>query len=194
MNKAVDIFSRREAVAAAGYQQRGEEGHSELGWYVLWTHSNCEMSVHEQLTSKGYSLFVATIDKWSNGSVKKHKYRVPMFSGYVFIHHAIDKYDYLDICKTKGVVRILGARWDRLARIPEEEIEMIRLASSNGASCIPYPYLKKGDKVRITRGALENLEGILVESAEEKGLLVVSIDLLRRSVAIEVDCRHVVPA
>lgn len=194
MQRVENICSRPERFGADEYLRNSQEDPAQQGWFVLWTHSNCEMSVHKQLTAKGYNLFLAMTDKWSSGSARKYKVRVPMFSSYVFINHAIDKYDYLDICNTKGVVTILGPRWDRLAQIPEPEIEMIRLAASNAASCAPYPYLKNGDKVRITRGALENLEGILVKTEAHKGLLVVSVDLLKRSVAVEVDCRHVVPA
>jgi len=194
MNRAANICYRGESIAAAEICRTEQDVPAQLGWYVLWTHSNCEMSVHEQLSAKGYNLFLAMIDKRSNGQARNHLYRVPMFSGYVFIHHAIDKYDYLNICKTKGVVSILGPRWDRLAQIPEREIETIRLAASSPQACVPYPYLKSGDRVRITRGALENIEGILVKTEADKGLLVITVDLLRRSVAVEVDCRHVVPA
>lgn len=59
---------------------------------------------------------------------------------------------------------------------------------------LPHPYLREGQRVRITRGPLAGVEGILVHSKPHKGLLVFSIELLQRSVAVEVDCTLVVAA
>ena len=53
---------------------------------------------------------------------------------------------------------------------------------------LPYPYLRHGQRVRITEGPLANIEGILVDTNPKKGLLVVSVELLRRSVAVQLDC------
>ena len=58
----------------------------------------------------------------------------------------------------------------------------------------PYPYLTAGQRVRITHGPLANVEGVLVRTRPDKGLLVVSVELLRRSVAVEVDCTFATPA
>ena len=58
---------------------------------------------------------------------------------------------------------------------------------------LPHPYLREGQRVRITDGALTGLEGILVRSRPQRGLLVLTVELLRRSVAVEVDCAAVVP-
>jgi transcription antitermination factor NusG len=59
---------------------------------------------------------------------------------------------------------------------------------------LPYPHLKEGQRVRITGGPLEGIEGLLVRGRPAKGLLVLSVDLLQRNVGIEVDCRTVVTA
>lgn len=163
-----------------------------LKWHVLWTRSNCEWSVSEQLSRKGYEVFLATVASFSKG-VRRRR-RVPMFSGYVFIRHAVNNYDYIDICNTWGAVSLLGSRWDRLACIADEEIETIRLATTDSLSCIPYPYLKQGDRVRIVSGALANVEGIFVRSEAERGLFLITVELLKRSIAVEIDCAQVVPA
>jgi transcriptional antiterminator NusG len=59
---------------------------------------------------------------------------------------------------------------------------------------MPHPYLQQGQRVRIVFGPLTGIEGILVRSRPERGLLVLTVDLLRRSVAVEVDCTAVEPA
>lgn len=165
------------------------------GWHVLWTRSNYERLVHDQLVRKGYDVFLPLIDQWTprkNGSLQTC--RVPMFKGYLFLNHAVDKSAYLDICKTDGLVAILGARWDRLARVPDAEIDAIRLAVESRLPTTPYPYLAEGDKVRITHGSLANAEGILIKTERTRGLFILSVNLLRRSVAVEVHCANVVPA
>lgn len=165
-----------------------------LGWHVLWTRSNCERQVYDQLCAKGYEVFLPTIDQWSGEGSDRRCCPVPMFKGYLFLHHAVDKYDYLDICNTKGLVTVLGARWDRLAYVPEREVEAIRLAVLSGMRTSPYPFLEEGDRVRFSRGSLAGAEGILVKNQPEKGLFVISVNLLRRSIAVEVNCTDVVPA
>lgn len=162
-------------------------------WHVLWTHSNHERAVYEELTAKGYELFFPRMDQWVADRKGKHVVRVPMFRSYLFIRHAIGKYDYIDICNTKGLVRILGDRWDRLASIPDQEINDIRNLCSCDAPITSHSYLNQGDKVRMTRGSLKNTQGVLVKNDQHTGLLVVSVSLLNRSVAVEVNCTDVVP-
>jgi transcription antitermination factor NusG len=100
----------------------------------------------------------------------------------------MDKASYLEVYKTRGLVRVLGERWDRLEAVPDSEIEGIRTVLHSDLPILPYPYLREGQRVRITRGPLADLEGILVRANPKKGLLVVSVNLLRRSIAVQLDC------
>jgi transcription antitermination factor NusG len=106
----------------------------------------------------------------------------------------MDKASYIEVRKTRGLVAILGERWDRLAEIPNEEIEAIQKLLRADLPTVPHPYLREGQRVRIKRGPLADVEGILVQIKPNKGLLVISIDLLKRSVAVEVDCTLVTAA
>jgi transcription antitermination factor NusG len=110
-----------------------------------------------------------------------------MFSSYLFLHEVLDKYSYIEVCKARGLVRILGERWDRLSIVPEAEIDAIQRVLCTNLPVVPHPYLREGMRVRITHGPLNGVEGILVQSKPNKGLLVLSVDLLRRSIAVEVD-------
>jgi len=159
-------------------------------WHVIWTHSNCEMAVYEQLTAKGYELFPALAEQRVAGKPTR---RVPLFRSYVFLRHHVDKYDYLDICSTKGLVSILGDRWDRLGCIPDAEINTIKRLCESGEPVRPYPWLKTGDRVRITRGPLVSMTGLFVRTDEAEGLFIVSVTLLNRSVAIKVAYEDAVP-
>lgn len=162
-------------------------------WHVLWTRSNCEHVVHDQLLSKGFELFLPTVDRWARRRHARRLYKAPLLPGYLFVHHAIDSSSYIDICKARGLVRILGERWDRLAVVPDEDIAMLEKIQSSDLPRMPHPYLKEGQLVRIVSGPLTNLEGVLVKAEPKKGLLILSLELLRRSIAITVDCTLVVP-
>lgn len=173
-----------------------ERAPDRAGWHVLWTRSNCEQLVRDQLLARGYEAFLPMIAEWSGGSRRRQGAPVrpaPMFKGYLFLRHQIDKETYLEVSNTKGVVQILGSHWNRLAQVPDAEIDTIRRAVGAQLPLQPYPYLRNGSRVRITRGPLANTEGVLVMTDYAKGLFVVSVHLLQRSIAIQVDCSDVTP-
>jgi len=163
-------------------------------WYALYTRSHYEQLVLDQLEAKGFQLFLPRIDVWSQRTGKRRLISVPMFPGYLFLRHAIDKVSYIDVRKVRGLVRILGESWDKLSTIPDAEIEAIQTVLNTSLPTMPHPYLREGQRVRITRGPLRGIEGVLVQSKPTKGLLILSIDLLQRSVAVEVDCSVVTAA
>ena len=163
-------------------------------WYALWTHSHCEQLVHDQLVAKGFQPFLPTLDVWSRRRGVRRLIRVPMFPGYLFLRGEMNKAAYLHVSAVRGLVRVLGERWDCLAVVPDHEVEAIRRASAAGHHVLPHPYLKEGRRARITHGPLTGLEGILVEDRSKRGLLVLSIELLQRSVAVVVDCTDTQPS
>jgi transcription antitermination factor NusG len=170
------------------------EDSSSPRWYALYTRSHCEQLVFDQLTAKGYHLFLPKIETWSRRLGKQHLIYTPMFPGYLFLRHIMDKLSYIDICKARGLVRILGERWDRLSVVADAEIDAIHRVLHTHLPVLPYPFLREGQRVRITHGPLTGVEGILVQSKPTKGLLVLSVELLQRSVAVEVDCSVVTAA
>jgi transcriptional antiterminator NusG len=167
---------------------------TEAAWYALWTRSHCEQLVYNQLAARGFQPSLPTIDIWSRHGGLRHLTRSPMFPGYLFLHHAMDKPSYVELRKVRGLVRVLGERWDRLPTIPDGEIDAIHRIADARIPVLAHPYLQEGQRVRICRGPLADVEGILLRTKPTKGLLVVSIELLQRSVAVEVDCTCVTPA
>ena len=157
-------------------------------WLALWTHSHAEQLVYDQLIAKRFHAFLPMIPVWSRRGGAQHLIRKPMFPGYLFLRLALDKASYIEILKTNGLVRILGERWDRPAVVPDPEIVAVRQVLDAGLPIMPHPYLREGQRVRITQGPLAGIEGVLLHDKIHKGLLVVSVDLLQRSVAVEVDC------
>ena len=163
-------------------------------WRVLWTRPHCEQLVRDQLAFRGYSVFVPTVAVWGERRGLKHLTRVPLFPGYVFLNHALDKASHLDVLRARGLVEILGEGWNRLAEVPEDEVEAIRRVVEARLPLQPHPYLDQGTRVRVVSGPLEGLEGIFLRLHSTRGLVVLSVELLQRSVAVEVDADAVVPA
>jgi len=174
----------------------GTDGDGSPGapWHVLWTRSHYEQIVYDQLVAKSLHPFLPTYEVWSRRRGLRHRIRIPMFPGYLFLHDALDKHSDVEVRKARGLVSILGERWDHRAVVPREEIEAIQRVVSARLPALPHPYLKAGQRVRILRGPMADVEGILVRTKPNKGLLVLSVELLRRSVAVEVDCTLAVPA
>jgi transcription antitermination factor NusG len=180
-------------IAELSTPQKSSDGSpARAQWFALWVRSHFEQLVQDQLAAKGLRVFLPTIKTWSRRGGKRHIVPVPMFPGYLFLHHAMDKHGYVQVLQTRGVVRILGERWDRLAPIDDAEIEAVQRLVATDVHVAPHPYLREGHRVRLTDGPLSGVEGVLQEVKAGKGLLVVSVELLRRSVAVEVDCTCVV--
>ena len=162
-------------------------------WFAVWTYSHCEQLVHDQLAGKGFRMFLPTMRTWSRRAGKQRLIPVPMFPSYLFINHAIDKRSHVAILNTRGVVRILGARWDELLPVADTDIDALRRIQDADVPVWPHAYLHEGQRVRIHEGPLTGVEGVLLRSKPNRGVLVLSVDLLRQSVALEVDCTAVVP-
>ena len=163
-------------------------------WYAIWTRSHSEQLVADQLIAKGLHVFLPKLNVWSRRGGVRHLIPVPMFSGYVFLNEPMNKSVYLEVIKSRGVVRLLGDRWDSLSAIPACEIESLQAVIDAGLSVTAHSYLREGQRVRITAGPLKGVEGLLVENQMQKGILILSIELLQRSVAVKVDCTWVAAA
>jgi transcriptional antiterminator NusG len=116
-----------------------------------------------------------------------------MFPGYLFVHHAIDKSSYVEMLQVRGLVRILEYGWTKLTPIPEDEIASIQRIQQSDVPVFPHAHLTRGDRVRVQEGPLIGLEGLFVQDHPTRGRVVVTVNLLGRSVAVEVDCTSVSP-
>lgn len=161
-------------------------------WYVLWTRSHCEQLVLNQLASKGFRLFFPRVEAWWRRFGVRHRISVPMFPGYVFLNHALDRHSHLEILKARGLVRILDEA-GRPATVPDSEIEAIQRIQDAQLPARSHPYLREGQRVRVIGGPLLGVEGLLVKIKSKKGLLILSVNVMQRSMAVEVDCTLVEP-
>ncbi len=117
---------------------------------------------------------------WSD---RKKEVEVPLFPGYLFCR--MDPYNRLPVLMTPGVIQIVGAG-KTLIPVQEEEIVAIQRVVRNGLVTMPWPYLQVGQVARIEEGPLRGMTGIIVRI--KSGMkLVLSVSLLQRSVAVEID-------
>jgi transcription termination/antitermination protein NusG len=152
-------------------------------WYGVRTRSNCERLAATALENKGYNPFVPVYRvrrRWSDRVVET---TVPLFPGYLFCR--FDVKQRTPILSSPGVVSVVGFGSEPVA-IPDIEIEAVETLLLSGLPLTAHAFLREGQRVRITRGALEGIEGTLVRKKADCKF-VVSIPLLQRSVAVEID-------
>ncbi|MBZ5585407.1 MAG: UpxY family transcription antiterminator [Acidobacteriia bacterium] len=158
-------------------------------WYAIRVRSRSENFVYTALQAKDLSGFLPTYTVRNRWSDRMKRVELPLFPGYVFCR--IDISRRLPVLITPGVVEIVGVGKTPEA-IPESQIEAIQIVARAGAPAMPWPYLREGQKVRITHGSLRGLEGILL-AAKKDFKIVISIEMLQRSVAVEIDRDSIEP-
>ena len=166
---------------------------SSAAWYAIWTRSHCERLVAQQLLAKGFQPFLPEMAVRSRKPEAAPIVQRPMFPGYLFLKHSMEKRSYIEILKARGVVRILEGGWNRLTPIADEEMTAIERVIESGAPVLSHPYFNQGDRVRVVAGPLAGVEGLFLRDKKNRGRLVVSVNLLQTSVAIEVDGDFVEP-
>lgn len=156
---------------------------ADSAWYALYTRHQHEKTVARVLSSKGFEIFLplyAAAHRWKD---RTKQLSLPLFPCYVFLRG--DAHRRIDILTTPGVHSLVGSE-GRPAPILQSEIDAIRQMVESRMHVEPHPFLHCGDWIRVKSGPLEGIEGILVR---KKNLfrLVVSVELLQKSVAVEVD-------
>jgi transcription antitermination factor NusG len=157
-------------------------------WYAVYTCARHEKCVAEQMERRQLHGFVPLYRATHRWKDRRKEVVLALFPGYVFVHLALR--DRMRVLEIPGVVHIVGSQ-GRPTPLPAEEIEPFRRASGN-VQMQPHPYLRTGQRVRLRRGPMAGLEGVLLRRKESLRL-VVSIDILMRSVAVEVDESDVEP-
>jgi len=156
---------------------------SEL-WFAVWTRNQCEPKVESALERKGLHVFLPRLRVPSRRRDRRVVLEQPLFPGYLFLRFTPSRESYIRVAGTQGVVRVLGERWDALDPVPDEQVEAVRRVAAEGARLLPW--VRAGDRVRIVAGPLVGLEGFVREELGGRATFVVSVDLLRRSVGVEV--------
>ena len=152
-------------------------------WYALFTRYRHEKSVASSLSNKNHEVYLPlyrSVRRWQD---RAKQILFPLFPCYVFIREGMDRQ--LQVLTTPGVLHIV-ASGGRPAIVPQSQLDAVRRIVESSLAVESHPYLQTGDRVRINAGPLTGLEGILTRK-KGQARLVVSMDMLGRSAAVEVD-------
>lgn len=156
-------------------------------WWVLYTRHQHEKIVAEMLSAKGFEVFLPLYESTRQWRDRNKTLSLPLFPCYVFVRASLHRR--VQVVTTPGIHMILSNA-QGVAQVPEDEIQAIRKTIEVPSRVEPHPFLKCGERVRVTRGSLEGVEGILVR---KKNLyrLVLSVEMLAQSVGVEIDAADV---
>jgi transcription antitermination factor NusG len=166
-----------------------ETGNINYPWYALRVRSRYEKKVATHLQGRGYELLLPLYKCRRRWSDRFNEIELPLFPGYVFCQ--FNPLNRLPILSIPGVVHVVGVGRTPVP-IDESEIVAIQAAAKSGLPSQPWPFLQVGQRVRIEYGPLCGVEGILLGFRGHQRL-VLSVTLLQRSVAVQVDEAWVQP-
>jgi len=152
-------------------------------WFAVTAKPRHEKAVAANLRNKGLESFLPLYQARRQWSDRTRAVDLPLFPGYVFCRFVYSSR--LGVLSTPGVMSVVSFS-NGPAPIADQEISRIQAIQSSGLPAQPWPYLNAGQRVRIEKGTLAGLEGVLLREKDSLRV-VVSIDLLRRAVAVEID-------
>ncbi len=156
---------------------------SGTNWYALYTAPRHEKRVADQIQQQGVACFLPlyrSVRRWKD---RRKEVALVLFPGYVFVRMALQHR--LRVLQLTGAVRLVTFNGQPVS-LPDAEIESLQSHLSVSGNLEPHPYLSVGRRVRVRSGPLKGLKGIILRT-KDRCRIVVSIDLIMRSVAIEVD-------
>jgi len=167
----------------------GEDFHimiTKSKWYALHTRSHFEQKVFEGLRGKAFEAFYPRMQVMSRRKDRRKKILVPILPGYVFVHTTMGPEQYHSIIRTVGVVKMVNFRGHPIPA-NEEEIASLMILDGTDRTVQNRAYVNKGDRVMIMEGPLKGLTGFYLRHKGKSDRVVVSVDLLKRSIEVEID-------
>jgi len=158
-------------------------------WFALQIRSRWESTTAGLLRNKGLETLVPTYTTKRKWSDRLKLVEEPLFPGYVFCR--FDVHNRLPVLVTPGVISVVG-RGKTPVALDDSEILSIQAAIGSGIQMEPWPYVEVGERVRVKDDVLDGMEGILT-SFKGNDRVVISVTLLRRSVALEIDRSRITP-
>ncbi len=154
-------------------------------WYALHTRPRHEKLVALRLNERGVDTFLPIVTEVHRWSDRNKVLQLPLFTSYVFAKFIPNRAERLRVLRVGGVLALVGNCGEGTP-IPNEQIDAVRAVIDSALTWSVHPFLKIGQRVRIRSGALDGLEGVLV-SRNGSDRLVISIDAIQRSLAVQVE-------
>ena len=155
-------------------------------WYAIHTRSHFEQKVYDGLQGKSLEAFFPRIQVMSRRKDRRKKIHIPMLSGYIFVRSTLHPEEHLQIVKTIGVVRLVSFK-GKPVPAHEEEIQSLMVLDGTDRTVENRAYMKKGDRVMIMEGPLKGVIGFYLRHKGKSDKVVVSIELLNRGLAVEIE-------
>jgi transcription antitermination factor NusG len=174
----------QQSVSQTDVPQISQGAVENLTWYAIQTMPKHERKVAGELRLKGLHTFLPLFPSTRKWSDRSRVLDLPLFPGYVFVHMSAAPETRISVLRTGGVTGFVGVRGMGVP-IPENQIAAVESILEKKLVCSPYPFLNLGQRVRIRGGSLEGIEGILTEIKGDLSL-VISVELIQRSLAIQV--------
>lgn len=152
-------------------------------WFAIQVKTCTEKTATTVLQYKGCECFLPLGKSRRHWSDRIKELEVPLFPGYLFCR--FDPYNRLPILTTPGVIQVLGIG-KNLTPVDDDEIAALQCVVKTGLPAEPWPFLQVGDVARIEHGPLRGMTGIVV-NVKSGFKVILSVTLLRRSVAVEVE-------
>ena len=160
-----------------------------FSWFALQVRSRWEGTTAGLLRGKGLETLLPTYSTKRKWSDRFKVVEAPLFPGYVFCR--FDVHNRLPVLITPGVISVVGRGKTPIA-VDDREILSIQSAVGSGIRMEPWPYVEIGERVRVKDDVLDGMEGILT-NFKGSDRVVISVTLLRRSVALEIDRSRITP-
>jgi transcriptional antiterminator NusG len=161
-------------------------------WYALYTRSRHERRVESFLQQQRLGVYLPLKRAWSTRQDRKQVIEVPALPGYLFVNCTLYAEVRAEIKKAPGVVHLVEQD-GKPARIPNQQIDALRIALAHSFNPQGHPFLKAGDRVRVIRGPMVGIEGFLLRVDEGQHRLVISVDYVNQSLSVEIDASVVEP-
>jgi transcription antitermination factor NusG len=165
---------------------------SDAAWFALYVQVNHEKEVFKRIGQKEIECFLPLLETWSKRRDRRKRIHLPLFPGYVFVYTVLDNYTNVNILKTPGAIHILRNSEGPLP-IPSYQIDNLKTMLNASTEISLHTYLKMGEWVQVVKGPFAGCMGILLRQNPRKGRLIVSVDLIQRSVSVEMNVEDVEP-
>lgn len=164
-----------------------------LRWYAIYCKSRHERVARDRLVEKGVTVYLAEYETKSLWGTRWRRVRRNLLPGYLLVRAQVDWKTYLEILQTQSVVKFVGRPWPELSWIPDEQVESLQLLLGSKQPFEEVPFLAEGQQVEVRGGPLQGLRGRVLRATNQKNRVIVSIDLLKKSAALEIDGRFLRP-
>jgi transcription termination/antitermination protein NusG len=154
-------------------------------WYAVYVKPRHEFATQAALYKKNIETFLPTYKSMRQWADRKKCIDFPLFPGYVFVNILPDPENFIYVSRTRGLINIVSSQDGNPWTVSDDEINSLRIIFESGLPFDVYPHFIEGTKIKIMKGPLTGAEGIIMKKDDTR-MLQVNIDILSRSVGIEI--------